>query len=95
MSDDIPGAVRKFCYERDLERCRLCGSNRNHHLHHIMYRSQGGPHTPDNLITLCMDCHAVVHGYKGFYQEVLRGLLTQPPAVTGRQYMRWNRITPP
>src|SRR5262249_2170649 len=30
------------------------------HGHHIVPRSKGGPDTPENVITLCDLCHAVV-----------------------------------
>ena len=30
-------------------------------LHHIVFRSAGGPTTRENLITLCARCHGLVH----------------------------------
>jgi 5-methylcytosine-specific restriction endonuclease McrA len=30
-------------------------------LHHIVYRSQGGGHSSDNLVTVCMKCHRKFH----------------------------------
>lgn len=30
--------------------------------HHIIFKSQGGPDTEENLITLCMYCHSKKHG---------------------------------
>ncbi|NQU04256.1 MAG: HNH endonuclease [Syntrophaceae bacterium] len=30
--------------------------------HHIIFRSQGGPDTMENMITLCKKCHAKAHG---------------------------------
>lgn len=34
------------------------------HVHHIIFRSKGGTDTPDNLITLCEDCHKNLHAKK-------------------------------
>lgn len=47
--------------ERDGHRCRVCGSTNELHVHHIRYRSQGGDHSPSNLVTLCRVCHEKVH----------------------------------
>lgn len=46
---------------RDGFKCRHCGANQNLHVHHIVPRSKGGKNHPDNLITLCFDCHSKVH----------------------------------
>jgi 5-methylcytosine-specific restriction endonuclease McrA len=43
--------------------CELCG--RTGHIdppHHIIFKSQGGDDAPENLITLCRDCHNDAHG---------------------------------
>ena len=34
------------------------------HVHHILFRSKGGTDTPDNLITLCENCHKNLHAEK-------------------------------
>jgi hypothetical protein len=48
---------------RDGHRCRHCrryvGSMR--HQHHIVYRSKSGTETTENLVTLCSQCHDLVH----------------------------------
>jgi 5-methylcytosine-specific restriction endonuclease McrA len=46
--------------DRDKRRCRVCG-RRATDTHHILYRSQGGPDEPWNLICLCRACHELVH----------------------------------
>jgi 5-methylcytosine-specific restriction endonuclease McrA len=46
---------------RDGWRCQLCGSMQNLEVHHIMFRSQNGDDSDENLITLCAECHARVH----------------------------------
>lgn len=50
--------------ERDGHRCRVCGVAQNLHVHHILFRSQGGPDEDWNLITLCSSCHDVAHGLR-------------------------------
>lgn len=88
MATDIPMRVRKVCYERDKFRCRWCGrTNAGLHLHHINYRSAGGEHIPDNLITLCPMHHDLVHADKGHYPSLLQRLLDMP-GTTGFQLER-------
>lgn len=50
--------------ERDGHHCRLCGSTNWTEVHHIQYRSQGGPDEKWNLITLCKECHMNAHASK-------------------------------
>ncbi|MDJ0973256.1 MAG: AAA family ATPase [Planctomycetota bacterium] len=56
-----PPALRKRVLKRDGGRCRCCGSRRELHVHHIVWRSKGGKTVIWNLITLCARCHALVH----------------------------------
>lgn len=52
--------IRKVVLERDANTCQSCGhSARTYmHLHHL---NETGSNEPDNLITLCVACHAVLH----------------------------------
>ncbi len=43
--------------------------------HHIIYLSQGGADSLDNLITLCALCHAIVHSDKATWQPKLLSLI--------------------
>lgn len=52
----------------DGGRCRVCGTKQNLHVHHIHYRSEGGKDDLDNLITLCVDHHELIHSNKNLYQ---------------------------
>ncbi|WP_429126495.1 HNH endonuclease [Aeromonas veronii] len=45
-----------------LDFCCACGSTENLHQHHLMPRSLGGTDDEENLITLCGECHGVIHG---------------------------------
>lgn len=62
ISANISNQTRKDVYRRDGYRCALCDSTRGLQIHHVIKRSQGGTNDPQNLITLCMYCHAVAHG---------------------------------
>ncbi len=54
---------------RDSDRCQICGDVApiqyspygSLHAHHIAPRSEGGPDSLDNVISLCDLCHAVLH----------------------------------
>lgn len=88
---DIPEDVREQVYARDRYRCRWCGrTNGAVHLHHIDYRSAGGRHLPENLITLCVRHHQLVHTDKGFYPPLLTELVRRG-GVTGIELARWAR----
>lgn len=50
------------CLNRDNYTCQCCKTKKGTlHAHHIIYRSQGGADTLDNLITLCEECHKKLH----------------------------------
>lgn len=55
---DIPASVRRVVVERANGRCEngMCPKWASE-LHHRLARSQGGPHTPQNLRALCWQCH--------------------------------------
>jgi hypothetical protein len=55
-------ATREVVLARDKRLCVRHGGFVAHpHIHHRKRRSQGGQHTPENLITLCPACHEWVH----------------------------------
>ena len=60
---DITPALRAKILARDHHRCRVpgCRATRCIEIHHIVPRELGGPHTPENLITLCDGHHAAHH----------------------------------
>lgn len=97
MAEDIPLAVRRVVYARDAHKCRWCGraNGVSLHLHHIVYRSGGGRHVPENLITLCYEHHSLVHSDKGEHQPVLLELVDREPHVTAFQLLRWKQTEPP
>lgn len=56
-------AVYLAVHARDGRVCRVCGiyCGQSIHLHHVIYRSQGGPTTVENLLSVCQKCHAGIH----------------------------------
>lgn len=53
--------VRQYVLFRDDYRCQCCGKHGvKLHVHHIESRQTGG-NAPNNLITLCEDCHKALH----------------------------------
>lgn len=49
--------------ERDNYSCVLCGGHEGIAIHHIVFRSQLGKSTMDNLACLCVHCHIpIAHG---------------------------------
>lgn len=72
---DIPDTIRKAVLKRDKNRCRFCRTKDGLHLHHIVYRSQGGEHVEHNLITLCHRHHALIHSDKKKYMPLCLGVL--------------------
>ncbi len=67
----LPGTCRDRVKRRDDGLCRWCGTNQNVQIHHCRYRSEGGPDTPKNLISICDECHARAHSNKKKYQPIL------------------------
>jgi len=54
-------ALRQEVLRRDGYRCQWCGTMLNLEVHHTHVRSHSGDDTEQNLITLCVACHALLH----------------------------------
>jgi 5-methylcytosine-specific restriction endonuclease McrA len=54
-------SLRQQILCRDGWRCQSCGTMSNLEVHHREFRSHSGADAEENLITLCMACHARVH----------------------------------
>lgn len=56
--------ARQQVFARALGRCEArwdgCAGVA-HHAHHRLRRSQGGKHTPENLLACCHHCHEAIH----------------------------------
>ena len=49
--------VSMFVTRRDGA-CVQCGSPHYLNAHHVIPRAEGGPDTPENLVSLCASCHS-------------------------------------
>jgi 5-methylcytosine-specific restriction endonuclease McrA len=54
---EIPQKVKYAVWERDGERCILCGSPHAAPEAHFIPRSKGGLGIEENIVTLCRECH--------------------------------------
>ena len=53
--------VQRLGKERDEYTCQVCGSTKNVQGHHLIDYAYGGAADPDNIITLCSECHKAAH----------------------------------
>ncbi|MHC4382630.1 MAG: Holliday junction branch migration DNA helicase RuvB [Planctomycetota bacterium] len=56
-----PSAMLAEVLARDGYRCLCCQARKSPSGHHKKFRRYGGPTVPVNLMTLCDDCHSLVH----------------------------------
>lgn len=54
---DITKKVKDRVWERDNQRCIVCGTYRAMPNAHFIPRSQGGLGVEENIVTLCLNCH--------------------------------------
>lgn len=54
----IPGNIRTQVYERDMYRCKECGTHKALTVDHIYPESLGGESSLENLQTLCKSCNS-------------------------------------
>lgn len=58
----IAAAIR----QRDGHMCGMCGAEKVRlNVHHLVAVEYGGGDNPENLLTLCDDCHATIHPWLG------------------------------
>ena len=63
--------VKAYILDRDNYSCQHCkAKNIKLRVHHIIFRSNSGTNSPDNLITLCKDCHDKLHNNEIVIQGV-------------------------
>jgi hypothetical protein len=72
------GNTQEYVLCRDRHKCQLCGKDKGTlHVHHVLWASQGGSDSPENLITLCTKCHDRVHhdtGTDAKVKELFEGI---------------------
>lgn len=57
----IGAELRKQVYKKCNNKCVKCGSKNKLHIHHVVEFSKGGRTELDNLVLLCVKCHAEAH----------------------------------
>lgn len=69
-------SLRHFIFNRDGNRCVICGSAINLHCHHIVPIGLGGSNSPKNLVTLCDYCHSLIHDEKMYWlNDILKSYI--------------------
>ena len=83
--------LKAYAKWRDGYKCRVCGDssrkdpNVRLEVHHIRRKADGGTDTPDNVVTLCEDCHKAHH--RGERKLKFR----RPPEHKGEAHMNAMR----
>jgi len=55
--------LRSFIFARDKYKCffNKARCSKIFQVHHVIFRSKGGTDTPENLVTVCKNCHKKIH----------------------------------
>lgn len=82
--------LKAYAKWRDGYKCRACGKSKHKdgvrmEVHHIRRKADGGTDTPDNVVTLCEDCHKAHH--RGERKLKFR----RPPEHKGEAHMNAMR----
>ena len=74
---DIAQAVKKKVWERDGERCIICGSPNAMPNAHYISRAHSGLGIEQNIVTLCQICHFKYDNtaYRPIYREYIKSYL--------------------
>lgn len=85
---DIPMKVKKKVYERDNGLCVICGKRGAPNSHYIS-RNNGGLGIPENVVTMCENCH---HNFDNGKDEILKeNMRKKVKKYLKRQYgTSWN-----
>ena len=54
----INAQLRKLTFERDLYRCKHCGTHKDLTVDHVIPESKGGLTNINNTLTLCQSCNS-------------------------------------
>lgn len=83
--------LKAYAKWRDGYKCRVCGKSSKKdtsvrlEVHHVRRRADGGSDTPDNVVTLCHECHEAHHQKK----KVLK--FKKPPTNKNEAHMNSMR----
>lgn len=83
--------LRSSILKRDKYACQECGVQTSLEVHHIIPVHLNGPDTLDNLVTLCISCHADKHpdSHPRFHAAKQLGIIRQQRAVLGNLFDRF------
>ena len=104
ISANVSMQTRREVYRRDGYRCALCDNDRYIQIHHVIPRGQGGPKdNPENMITLCSDCHALAHGINlrdvdmndGMMEQAIVEYMADLYAEQGHVWNPWGKPKKP
>lgn len=95
-SRSLSKSVRQQVIERDEQTCQRCGievsemgeSGPNFEIHHLIPFAAGGPNHPENLVTLCLDCHSKAH------KKIRRVITERPEILDGLRSIVCSRSVP-
>lgn len=82
--------LKAYAKYRDGYKCRACGKSKHKdgvrlEVHHIIRRADGGTDVPENVMTLCEDCH------KAHHREDRKLKFRRPPQHKGEAHMNAMR----
>lgn len=88
--------AKEFVLTRDNYQCKhksCLNSCKKLHVHHVIYKSNGGSDRPDNLITLCEDCHSKLHS--GLIDDNFKRVTQykEPPFMNNLKIRLFNEFT--
>ena len=84
---DITSKVKRIVYDRDEGRCIICGRQGYPNSHYIS-RAKGGLGIPENIVTMCIECH---NNYdNGSDLELKNYIKDRTKEYLKRQYTSWN-----
>lgn len=67
--------TREKRLELDNYRCFLCGKKKHLNVHHIRYKNLGNEDVGKDLVTLCRECHKMLHNIRDVVQEEYNGYI--------------------
>ncbi len=64
--------AQEYVLCRDKHTCKMCKKTTEKlHVHHVIWRTNGGSDLPENLLTLCEKCHLKVHKNEKFNTKIV------------------------
>ena len=73
--EPTPSSLCREILARDGFRCLNCLSRLNLTIHHLLWLLFGGLTIPENLLTVCEDCHSLIHARLLFVRGTIPGKL--------------------